>query len=185
MMAGRKFAKFGVIVSVLVFFCAGVAMAGTGAEIQRDAEIALQKLYDRSPAAKKLSAVAKGVLVFPRIIKGGLIVGGQYGEGALFKQGKCVGYYNSVAASYGLQIGAQTFGYAMFLMTEDALTYLDESEGFEIGLGPSFVVVDEGMAGSLTTTTAKEDIYAFFFDQEGLMAGLGLQGTKISPINPD
>lgn len=185
MMAGRNIVKFGVILCLLVFFCTGLAMAGTGAEIQRDAEIALQKLYDRSPAAKKLSVVAKGVLVFPRIIKGGVIVGGQYGEGALFKQGKCVGYYNSVAASYGLQIGAQTFGYAMFLMTEGALTYLDESEGFEIGLGPSFVVVDEGMAGSLTTTTAKEDIYAFFFDQEGLMAGLGLQGTKISPINPD
>ena len=129
--------------------------------------------------------MAKGVIVFPRIIKGGLIIGGQYGEGALFKQGKCVGFYNSVAASYGLQIGAQTFGYAMFMMTEEALKYLDESEGFEIGVGPSFVVVDEGLARSLTTTTAQEDIYVFFFDQEGLMAGLGLQGAKISRINPD
>jgi lipid-binding SYLF domain-containing protein len=185
MMAGRNFIKFGLIVGLLVPFCTGLAMAGTGAEIQRDAEIALQKLYDRSPAAKKMSAVAKGVLVFPRIIKGGLIIGGQYGEGALFKQGKCVGFYNSVAASYGLQIGAQTFGYAMFMMTEEALKYLDESEGFEIGVGPSFVVVDEGLARSLTTTTAQEDIYVFFFDQEGLMAGLGLQGAKISPIDPD
>mgnify|MGYP000311352613 CR=1 FL=1 len=74
---------------------------------------------------------------------------------------------------------------AVFLMTEDAVAYLDTSEGFEIGVGPSFVVVDEGMASSLTTTTAKKDIYAFFFDQGGLMAGLGLQGSKISPINPE
>jgi lipid-binding SYLF domain-containing protein len=90
-----------------------------------------------------------------------------------------------VAASYGMQIGAQTFGFAMFMMTDDSLTYLAKSEGFEVGLGPSIVVVDKGTARSMTTTTAKDDIYAFFFDQEGLMAGMGLQGTKISPINPD
>jgi lipid-binding SYLF domain-containing protein len=144
-----------------------------------------QKLLDGSPTAKELSGVAKGILVFPRIIKGGLVIGGQYGEGALFKQGQLAGFFNTVAASYGLQIGAQTFGYAMFLMTDDALAYLDTSGGFEIGVGPSFVVVDQGVARSLTTTTAKEDIYAFFFDQQGLMAGLGLQGAKISPITPD
>jgi len=112
------------------------------------------------------------ILIFPRVIKGGFMVGGQYGEGALFKNGKCTGFYNSVAASYGLQIGAQAFGYVLFLMTDDALAYLDKTEGLEIGVGPSFVAVDKGMARSLTTTTAKEDIYAFFFDQKGLMAGL-------------
>jgi lipid-binding SYLF domain-containing protein len=73
----------------------------------------------------------------------------------------------------------------MFFMTDEALAYLKKSKGWEVGVGPSFVVVDEGMAGSLTTTTAKEGIYVFFFDQKGLMAGLGIQGTKIKRIEPD
>ena len=184
-MEGKRILGLTILVSLVVLVMAAPALCGTAAEIQRDAEIALQKLYDRSPQAKELSARAKGILVFPSIVKGGLIVGGHYGEGALFKGGKCTGYYNSVAASYGLQIGAQTFGFAMFMMTDDSLTYLAKSEGFEVGLGPSIVVVDKGTARSMTTTTAKDDIYAFFFDQEGLMAGMGLQGAKISAINPD
>ncbi len=171
-----------------LFLCATlfapVAKADTAAEIDRDANAALQKLYSSSVAAVQLSKVAKGVLVFPSIVKGGLIVGGQYGKGALRKGDKTVGYYNSVAASYGLQAGVQSFGYALFFMTDDALSYLNKSSGWEIGVGPSLVVVDQGVANSLSTTTAKEDIYAFFFDQKGLMAGLGLQGSKITRIYP-
>jgi len=157
--------------------------AATAAEIDSDVNSSLQKLYDRTPAAKELSKVAKGILVFPGIIKGGLIIGGQYGEGALRKEGKTVGYYNTVAASYGLQAGVQKFGYALFFLTDSALEYLEKSDGWEIGVGPSVVIVDEGVAKSLTTTTAKSDIYAFFFDQKGLMAGIGLQGTKVTRIN--
>jgi len=159
------------------------AMAASAAEINRDAAAALQTLYEGTPGAKELGAKAKGILVFPSIIKAGFIVGGQYGEGALRKGGKTVGHYNTVAASYGLQAGAQSFGYALFFMTDSALKYLDKSDGWEIGTGPSVVIVDEGMARALTTTTAKDDVYAFFFSQKGLMAGLGLQGSKISKIN--
>ena len=119
------------------------------------------------------------------MIKGGLIIGGQYGKGALRVGGKRAGYYSTAAASYGLQAGAHSFGYAMFFMTEGALGYLKKSSGWEIGVGPSIVVVDEGLARSLSTTTAKEDIYVFFFSQKGLMAGLGIQGSKITQINPD
>ena len=100
----------------------------------------------------------------------------------MLKSGKTTGYYNSVATSFGLQAGAQSFGYALFLMTDSALDYLDNSAGFEIGSGPTVVVVDQGMATTLTTTTANEDIYAFTFDQTGLMGGLGLQGTKINKM---
>ncbi|HSD50196.1 MAG TPA: YSC84-related protein [Candidatus Methylomirabilis sp.] len=157
-------------------------LAASGAELNREAAAALQTLYERTPAAKELGTKAKGILVFPSIIKAGFLVGGQYGEGALRKGGKTVAYYNTVAASYGLQAGAQSFGYALFFMTDSALKYLDKSGGWEIGSGPSIVVVDEGMAKALTTTTAKSDVYAFFFDQKGLMAGLGLQGSKISRI---
>jgi len=159
------------------------AFAATAAEIDRDVDSALQKLYDKTPAAKELAKIAKGILVFPDIVKGGLIIGGQYGEGALRVDGKTVGYYSSVAASYGLQAGVQKFGYALFFITGNALDYLKKSEGWEIGTGPSLVIVDEGVAGSLTTTTAKSDIYAFFFDQKGLMAGIGIQGSKITKVD--
>lgn len=159
--------------------------AETAAEIDRKVDSAIQKLYASSPTAKELSTVAKGMLVFPDIIKGGLIIGGQYGKGALRVDGKTVGYYNTAAASYGLQAGVQSFGYAMFFMTDSALQYLKNSSGWEIGVGPSVVVVDEGVARSLTTSTAKEDIYAFFFSHKGLMAGIGIQGSKITQIEPD
>jgi lipid-binding SYLF domain-containing protein len=179
----------GLILSALIMVAGimtpTVASAATAAEIDRDVDSALQKLYASTPAAKELAKVAKGILVFPDVIKAGLIIGGQYGEGALYINGKTSGYYKTVAASYGLQAGAQSFGYAMFLMTDSALEYLEKSKGWEVGVGPSVVVADEGLARSLTTSTAKEDIYAFFFGQKGLMAGLGLQGSKISRITPD
>jgi lipid-binding SYLF domain-containing protein len=178
-------------VSMMLLLVAGLvltmqpAMAGSAAEIDKEVALALEKLYATSPAAVELSKVCKGILVFPDVVKAGLVVGGQYGEGALLVNGKTAGYFNTVAASYGLQAGAQTFGYAMFLMTDEALSYLEKSEGWEVGVGPSVVVMDEGMAKSLTTSTAKEDIYAFIFSQKGLMAGIGLQGSKITRISPD
>jgi len=89
-----------------------------------------------------------------------------------------------VAASYGLQFGIQKFGYAMFLMNDDAVKHVENSDGWEVGTGPSIVVMDKGAAGGMTTTSYKEDIYVFFFDQSGLMAGLGIQGTKVSRIKP-
>lgn len=157
-------------------------LADSAAKINRDVDTVLKDLYAESPAAKKLSGEAKGILVFPNIVKAGLLIGGQYGEGALRKDGKTAGYYNTIAASYGLQAGAQSFGYALFFMSDSALAYLDRSEGFEIGVGPSVVVMDEGMAKTMTTTTAKDAVYAFIFNQKGLMGGLGLQGTKISKV---
>jgi len=171
--------------AMMLFFVPAAAKADTAAEIDRNVDSALEKLYATTPSAKELSKVAKGVLVFPDVIKAGLVVGGQYGVGALREGNDTVGYYNTVAASYGLQAGAQSFGYALFFMTDAALKYLKKSAGWEIGVGPSVVVVDEGIARSLTTTTAKESIYAFFFNQKGLMAGLGLQGSKITRITPD
>jgi len=160
------------------------ASADSARQIDREADAALARLYREAPAAKSLASVAKGVLVFPSIVKGGLIVGGQYGEGALRKGGKTVAYYSTGGVSYGLQAGAQSFGYALFFMTESSLQYLDRSDGWEIGVGPSVVVVDEGIARNLTTTTARDDVYAFVFGQKGLMAGIGIQGSKITRIHP-
>ncbi len=134
--------------------------------------------------AKLVGDRAKAVLVFPKIVKAGLVAGAQRGDGVLFIGGQAAGYYNTTAASYGLQAGVQQFGYAMFLMDDQSLNYLRKSGGWEIGSGPSVVVVDAGVAKSLTTTTLKKGVYAFFFNQKGLMAGLGLQGTKITRYTP-
>jgi lipid-binding SYLF domain-containing protein len=158
--------------------------AASAAEISRDANAALQKLYASVPAAKALGANAQAVLVFPKVTKAGLGVGGQFGEGALLKGGKTVGYYNTAGASVGLQAGAQQFGYALIFVNAAALAQLDKADGFEVGVGPTVVVVDEGKAKTLTTTTAKDDVYAFVFGQKGLMAGLGIQGNKITKITP-
>ena len=140
----------------------------------------LKSLYAKSNAAQLVGSKAKAVLVFPRMIKAGFMFGGQIGEGVLLKNGRPAGYYNSVAASYGFQAGAQKFGYALFFMNDGALAYLDRSAGFEIGVGPSLVVVSEGVGKSLTSTTLKQDIYAFIFSQKGLMGGVGVQGSKIT-----
>ena len=161
----------------------GPVLAASAAEIDRDVTKGLQDLYAKNPKAKELGARAKGILVFPGILKAGFMFGGQYGEGALRKGGRTVGYYNTMAASYGFQAGIQKYGYALFFMTDAALKYLDKSEGFELGSAPSLVVLDEGKAGSLSTTTLQNDMYAMFFDQRGLMGGLGLQGTKISRLD--
>jgi len=159
--------------------------AASAAEIDRDVTVALKNLYDQSPAAKTLGETAKGILVFPSIVKGGFIVGGEYGNGALRKAGKTTGYYNTAAASYGLQAGVQSFGYALFFMDDASLTYLDKSKGWEIGAGPSVVIFDEGMSKSIGTTASREGVIAFIFGEKGLMAGLGLKGSKITPITPD
>ena len=160
------------------------SMAASAAAINRDVDIALKQLYASTPAAKKMAGIAKGILVFPDIIKGGFIIGGQYGEGALRVGGKTTGYYRTLAASYGLQAGAQQFGYALFFLSDADLKYLKNSGGWEVGVGPSVVVMDEGVARSFSTTTARSGVYAFFFDQKGLMAGLGIQGSKITEIQP-
>ncbi len=186
----RRWASLTLVLVFMVMTLHGTAEAAASskATIDRDARRVLNILLKSNPMAKSLAEKAKGVLVFPSIYKAGFIVGGQYGEGALIQGGKPVGYYNSVAASYGLQAGGQKFGYAMFFMTEAALAYLDNSEGFEIGVGPSVVVVDKETAAAfgktLTSSTLQDDIYAFIFSQKGLMAGLGLQGSKITRINP-
>jgi lipid-binding SYLF domain-containing protein len=178
------------VTTILSVFCftAGIlmspdlALAASAAEISRDANNSLKILYAKSPAAKTLGEKAKGILVFPGITKGGFMVGGQYGEGALFKGGKTAGYYNTVQVSYGFQAGIQKYGYALFLMTDSAAKWIDKSDGWEIGTGPSIVVMDTGAATSASTTTLQSEIYAFFFDQKGLMGGIGLQGTKITKM---
>jgi len=158
------------------------AAAASAQEIDRDAAAALNLLYADDPKAKELGAAAKGILVFPNVYKAGFIGGAQYGEGALLENGKTVGYYSTAEGSYGLQAGIQKFSYVLFIMKDHVLQDFKNSSGFELGVGPSIVVVDAGVAKTLTTTTMKADIYAYIFSQKGLMAGLGVKGAKITKI---
>jgi lipid-binding SYLF domain-containing protein len=158
------------------------ASAATAEDLDKSSRQALQALYKTNPFAETLSRSAKAVLVFPNIVKAGLVFGGSYGEGELLRGSKVEGYYNSVTGSWGLQAGAQSYGYVMFLMTEKAVKYVRETKGWEIGVGPTVVLVDEGLAKNLSSSTLKDDAYAFVFDQQGLMAGVSIEGTKISLI---
>lgn len=159
------------------------AEAATQGAIEKHSSEALAQLYASNPTAKAIGAKAKGILIFPSIVKAGLGVGGSFGEGELLMHGTVEKNYNSVSATVGPQIGAQGFGYVVFLMTDNAVKYLHESAGWEIGVGPTVVVVDDGVARNLSTSTLKDDAYAFIFDQKGLMAGVALEGTKITKVN--
>ena len=162
---------------------AGAANAATKEDLNAEASLALQALYKTNPTAEAIGKKARAILIFPKVTKAGLVFGGSYGEGVLMKGSTVSGYYNSVSASWGWQAGAESYGYVVFLMNPKAVNYLNASKGWEIGVDPSVVVVDEGAAKNLSTSTLKGNAYAFVFDQQGLMVSLSIEGTKISRIN--
>jgi len=171
------------VVAAATGLTAQPALAETVSDLEARARKALNRLTTEVPAAGELAREAKAILVFPRITRVGLVFGGQHGEGVLFRDGRASDYYYSIlGASWGLQAGAQQFGYALFLMTDAAIESLSSASGMEIGVGPTVVVVDRGAAASVTSTTTRSDIYAFAFSQRGLMAGIGLQGNRIAKV---
>jgi len=177
-----------VFIATIVTISAGAfnyASANSPEDLNKDADQALQILTKNNPLAKDLASKAKAILIFPNIVKAGLVFGGAYGEGVLKQGNRIDSYYNSVTASFGWQIGAQSYGYVVFLMNDKALKYIHKTHGWEIGVGPTVVVVNEGIAKNLSTTSLNDDAYAFIFDQQGLMASVSIEGTKISHIkNP-
>lgn len=172
--------------AMMIAALASPAHAGEAAEIDANVNAALERLYTEVPGTRALAQSSAGVLVFPSILKVGLMAGVHGGRGALRVKGKTDGYYRSRAVSYGLQAGAQTFGYAPFFMDQSDLDYLlRDSGGVEIGLAPSLVIADQGMMRSLTTASLNQGTIAVFFSQQGLMGGGGLQGSKITEIFPN
>ena len=163
-----------------------VSLHGTAAAAQsfldQDAKAALQSLYSTSPAAKTLAETARGILIFPVITKAGFIVGAQGGEGVLFEKGKSVAHYSAGGGTLGMQAGMQSYAYALFFMTNADLAYLRRSDGWSLGVGPNLVVVTSGAAKDFSTTTGRQGVYAFIFEQKGLMAGVALAGQKVSRI---
>jgi lipid-binding SYLF domain-containing protein len=161
---------------------ASTALA-SAASLAADGRARLAQLHALKSQAIWASQHAKAVLVFPRIYKGAFGIGAQTGDGVLFEHGRPTAYYNISAVSIGLQAGGQAFSYALFFMKDSALAYLKKSDGWAIGSGPSIVIIDKGMANSTTTTTLTQDVIAFPFGASGLMAGLNLEGSKITPIH--
>ncbi len=160
------------------------AQAATRAEIDGEVAAALRTLRAQDNT-RPLFAGAKSILIFPRILSGGFIVGGQYGQGALIAGERTLGYYNIAGASFGFTIGAQVAGLAMFFMTDAARAALDAASGWEIGTGPTVVAVDQGLQANITSTTLSEPVYAISFSQQGLMASLSINGSKITRIQPE
>ena len=172
-----------ILAGLILALVGALTIETASADLVSDSRRALQQLVAQNPAAARARSKAAAILVFPDVVKAGFILGAQGGQGILFIHGRPSGRYRTVAASYGLQAGVQKYGYALFLMNQKAVNWVNNTRGWEIGTGPSVVIVDKGMARSLSTDTLHSGIYAFIFDQQGLMAGLGLQGSKIMRID--
>jgi lipid-binding SYLF domain-containing protein len=177
-------AAFILVVAAAVLVPLRMGFAAGDHVLHHDARAALASLYASMPVAKTLGDKALAVLVFPDIRKAAFIVGAQGGNGVLLEKDKTTAYYNSGALSVGLQAGAQSYGYALFFIRPQDLDYLKTSAGWSLGVGPSIVVVDSGTAKDVSTLTGQPGVYAFIFDQKGLMAGIGLAGQKITKIEP-
>jgi lipid-binding SYLF domain-containing protein len=162
----------------------GISAAATAQELSRDSRLALDRLYALHPETRQWAKAARAIIVFPEILKAGFVFGGQGGDGAMFEKGKVVGFYRAAAGSFGLQAGAQKFSYALFLMTPKAIESVRSANGWSIGTGPSVVLIDEGAAKAMTTTTMHKDVYAFVYGQKGLMGGIDIEGSKITQIHP-
>jgi len=158
------------------------SLAATAEDLDQDVVPALKSLYKSSPMAQYFAKKAKGILVFPKIVKAGLVFGGSYGEGVLTKDSKKVGYFNSFSASFDWRAVTKSYGYVVFLMSDKAVEHLDNSNVWEFGVGPRVVVANDGIVKNLSTPTLEDDAYAFIFNRKGLIPSLSIEGTKISRI---
>lgn len=176
------------LVSLSLVYFLFVASSGFGAKkkvLDAKIEQAIEEFYEHTSAGKKLSKDAAGVLVFPSVGKAGFWVGGEYGEGALFVNGKKVDYYRTAGASIGLQIGVQSRSQIILFLEEDALKKFRRSDGWEVGLDGSVAVAEIGAGGEIDSKTLNEPVVAFVFGNKGLMANLSLEGSKITKIQKD
>ena len=167
---------------VALLHTAPQADAASAVEIDAKANAAVKAFLDDVPAGKELMNKAAGVLIFPSVIKAGMVIGGEYGEGALRIDGYTVDYYSTASGSIGFQLGVQSKSIIILFMTKEALNSFRSSKGWEVGVDGSVAIITIGAGGSLDTTTIKEPIIGFIFDQKGIMGNLTLEGTKLTRI---
>ena len=161
----------------------GSSIAGTAKEIDVSVDVALEKFQKDVGGAKQFLESAKGLLVFPSVIKAGIGFGGEYGEGALRIDGKSVAYYNTIAGSFGFQLGAQAKTVVIVFLEQDALDKFQKSEGWKVGVDGSVAVVTLGAGTTLDTSKMNQPIVGFILDQKGLMYNLTLEGSKFTKLN--
>ena len=168
--------------SLLLVFGSSMALAKSAKEINISVDVALEQFEQDVKGGKEFLKSAKGVLVFPSVIKAGIGIGGEYGEGALRIGGKTVEYYNTAAASIGFQIGAQSKRVLLVFMQNNALKNFRASSGWEAGVDGSVALIELGTGGSIDTTNIKDPIVGFVFGNKGLMYNLTLEGSKYTKI---
>jgi lipid-binding SYLF domain-containing protein len=161
------------------------AAAASAMEIETRADAAIERLADAAPEARELMRKATGVLVFPRVIKVGIGVGGEYGEGVLRVNGESVQYYSTASGSFGFQFGAVAKAQFILFMTEQALADFRAAKGWEVGVDGSVTLVKIGTGGSIDTTSGRDPVIGFVLADRGLMYDLSLAGTKITRIERD
>jgi lipid-binding SYLF domain-containing protein len=172
------------LLSIVALIIPNGALAATKKEINASVDVALERFASDVRGADEFLNASKGVLVIPRIIQAGFIIGGKYGNGALRIEGKTIGYYNMAAASAGLQVGAQESNIILCFMDKTVLNKFRKSKGWQVGVDGTVALVTIGAGGSVDTTKLKEPIVGFVFGQAGLMAGVSLEGLKLTKINP-
>ena len=169
-------------VLMMVSAAADMASAKTAKEIDASVDACLDRFYQQVKDGKEIAGKAKGVLVMPGVIKAGLIVGGEYGEGALRVAGKTVSYYNLAAGSVGLQIGGEARDIIIMFMTDNVLKQFQASKGWEAGVDANVALVNIGGGERVDFTKLNDPIIGFVFDVKGLMADISLKGAKFTKV---
>ena len=173
-----------ILVSALMLFFASALHAKPAKVIDAEVDVAVAQFKKMVKGGDVFLKKVKGYLVFPNVYKGGFIVGGEYGEGALVVDGKIVGYYNIASASVGFQIGAQKTSYLFAFADQYALDQFQNSNGWEVGVDGSVAVIKWGQGMDISSISFEKPIYAFVFNNKGLMANISLEGTKFTRIHP-
>ena len=168
---------------VLTALMPGAVMAADAREIDVSADVAMEQFQEEVKGANQFLSKANGYRIFPKVVKAGLGIGGEYGEGALRIGGKTVAYYSTAAASIGLQLGVQKKSIIIVFLTKEALSKFRKSEGWEVGIDGSVALIKVGVGGSIDTTNIKDPIVAFVFGQKGLMYNLTLEGSKFTKLD--
>lgn len=181
----RRVARWAPVVTLALVAIASGATAASRQVIDEKVDAALKRFYEEVPAGGDTAKSAKGLLIFPNVVKAGFGIGGEYGAGALRVDGKSVDYYSTTAASVGFQIGAEQKTIVLCFMTDEALASFRKSNGFEVGVDGSVAIIDSGAGGAISTATAKGPVIGFVFGRSGLMANISLEGAKISKIRPE
>ncbi len=184
MIIRARFFLFKIFVIFFVFLvgCNNITEENSGNIINRDAEIALQRLFELDPDTISIYKNSAGTIIIPRITKAGFVLGGSYGEGVLRINEAPIDYYSMASASYGLQVGAQRYSNIIFFMTQEALRSFRVKDGWELGVDAEVVFRDKGYSLGISSNTVTKPIYAIVFDQKGLLAGTSLEGAKFSRL---